>query len=515
MEKKICSAVGIIICFVATLVVYTKWKHVTKPVCKNCNVILISVDTLRADELPCYGYSRNTAPNLCAFADKNLTFTNFFSHTPNTLSSHFSIFTSLYPRSHGMQVIYRDILNPKIPTMTELFRARGYRTVFIGPVDDPMLPLTKGLERGFTDIYEGDDNSWDTHYDVLLKNAAAKKPTFMFLHTYAVHAPYLFNKNEKRLFTTQQYPDVPVTFTEFYMFTEKFRSFIRNDLAVRLKEPNALEDYPELVVMFDKFSGAKTLKEAENVFNSFSVIEKNSYYNNYYFSLISHRDVQFASYLQALYDERIFLFDQNLRKLFTFLETNHLLDNTIVTITSDHGEEFNEHGNMLHLDLYNTTTHVPFIMAIPGMGKRVINDLLQSIDIMPTLLSLTGIAKPARFEGIDVSDRLYDIPFASRNRYLVGDFDNQDGQYYWKSIRDSRWKLYMFKKDNTMRKELYDLLRDPKEMQNIASSQAGVVDRLSKALTAIEQSSPGIPKSPFPSWIDPVKRKKLIETGYF
>ena len=92
-----------------------------KPICDHCNVILISLDTLGANHLPCYGYERNTSPNLCNFAKENVFFTNAFSNASWTLPSHFSIFTSLYPNHHNM-INYGTIKLDRITdTIAELF----------------------------------------------------------------------------------------------------------------------------------------------------------------------------------------------------------------------------------------------------------------------------------------------------------------------------------------------------------------------------------------------------------
>src|SRR3989344_6085507 len=97
-------------------------------ICKDCNVILISLDTLRAKSLPCYGYEKNTAPNLCEFAKKSFLFTNSYSQSAYTLDSHFSIFTSLLPSSHGMTTLFVNTLNEKVQTITQILRNSGYKT---------------------------------------------------------------------------------------------------------------------------------------------------------------------------------------------------------------------------------------------------------------------------------------------------------------------------------------------------------------------------------------------------
>jgi len=146
--------------------------------CKDCNVLLISLDTLSANHLPCYGYERDTAPNLCKFANKNIFFTNSFAPSHFTLTSHFSIFTSLYPSTHRVLENLVDELNPKYMTLVQILKKYGYTTHFFGGTKNINLPLDKGLERGFSEFHDGEylgKNDFDYAFEKFISEAKKRK----------------------------------------------------------------------------------------------------------------------------------------------------------------------------------------------------------------------------------------------------------------------------------------------------------------------------------------------------
>lgn len=483
-------------------------------VCKNCNVVLISLDTLRADALPCYGYSRITAPNLCAFAKKNILFSNTFSQSSYTLSSTFSIFTSLYPSSHGMLVPLKDELNPQIQTLTQILKSRGYDTTYIGPTDDPALPLQRGFERGFDHIVPNSETEgWGIGYQKLLTNATLNKPTFVFFHTYMLHEPYLPGKSTQRMFTTDFYPNIPLTPESFRAFTPDLWRLVVSDLSRRLQSNGTNKEATErLQIIYRNLTRAGTIEDAKRIFEQLPEIEKESYYTSKYKASFDRNDPRQVSYLRALYDERLYQLDQELGRLFELLKNKPLSDNTIVIITADHGEEFMEHNAMFHwYNIYNTTTYVPLILRIPGVQNKKISELTQSIDILPTLTGLLNLPAQSLFEGLNLEGLILGNPKAKTNTYLLSEYSEGSVQ----SIRDKQWKLYIHNDTQPSTLELYDLSIDPLEQQSVISQYPDVITRLSQALLAARRSN--IPKktNTFPNWIDEEKRKKLIREGYF
>ncbi len=485
-------------------------------ICAQCNVILVSLDTLRADELPCYGYHRNTAPNLCAYAQKNILFANAYSHSPYTLSSHFSIFTSLYPSSHHMLAAYRDNLNPDILTLPQILKAQGYETMYIGVTDDPNLPLDRGLERGFDHIQKSDRkmNEWDIGYRKLLENITLKKPLFLFFHTYAVHDPYLPGKSQSRMFTNDSIPAIPVSPEEYETVTPELLNYVRENLKQRQSNKTISTATQRVQSLYRDLMHATSFEESKKIFQAFPDNEKESYYQALYALYAQQNlfDARKVAYFRALYDERIYQMDEKLSGLFALLQNQQVADNTIVIITSDHGEEFNEHGKMFHMNnIYNTSTYTPLIMHAPKLPPRQINDLVQSIDIVPTILGMLNVSKPVWFQGIDLLDVILANRRAETNTYLYSEF----GEGVVVSIRDKRWKLYARPQEQSSPIELYDLTTDPLELHNVADVNQGIVQRLTRQLSRMPRANFPKTNTTFPEWIDAEKRKKLMKEGYF
>lgn len=444
-----------------------------KPLCEKCNVILVSLDTLGSNHLPCYGYERNTAPNLCKFAKENIMFSNSYSNAPWTLPSHFSIFTSLYPKHHGV-LNTGDKLNSDITTLPQIFKSNWYSTVYVGPTDDAQLPLDKGLERGFDLIYgtnsQIDLKSWENGLNKLKENTKNDKNSFLFLHSYWVHAPYVVEsvsgQNKKRLFTDIYLPDIPLTVEDFSKYSSpEFITFVRNSQSLTEEERN-------------KFRSAKS-NELIAIFNSLSISTKYSIKQSFYFEQLKSNDSA-GDYARALYDETIYYLDKNLRNLFDLVQSKQFTNNTILIITSDHGEEFMEHGYLGHPAdrLYNSVTSVPLIMYIPGIKQMKIDKLVEGVDIFPTVLSLIGVKAPASIDGVDLTGIIQNKSDAKAKEYLISEGISIE------SVRNQAWKLYRnYYRFNTDT-ELYDLISDPDEKNDIDENKP-INGGLLKALDAI------------------------------
>ncbi len=163
---------------------------------ENYNIVLIFIDTLRADHLSCYGYFRKTSPNIDQLAKKSVVFEQNFSTVSFTNASFMSIITSLYPKSHGVLYIYKDKLSPRVKTLAEILQMYGYKTAWFGPLNDPHLDPKVGFGRGFDDVFDtfpGFPKQLDklrtNLCDWLQRNKDRK--FFLNFHTYKVHAPYL------------------------------------------------------------------------------------------------------------------------------------------------------------------------------------------------------------------------------------------------------------------------------------------------------------------------------------
>lgn len=300
--------------------------------CPNCNLIIISIDTLRADRLQTLGYKRQTSPALLKFSHQAMIFENAYSPASKTAEAHMSLFTSLYPSVHRVDSLATkdrksnkvDRLDKRIKTLSEILKKNGYSTA--GFHHGGQLAAKFGFARGF-DTYQL--KSWvEVKKEFaqmgrwLRKNRDDK--FFLFLHTYHVHDPYT--------------PRLPYDL----IFDPDYSGKIISDptqLATLAKEAcKGIKDC--------------TLWDKENKIYWDSV------------DLSSSKDVH---HISALYDGEIREVDD------LFIRLNELLQevssNSIIIILSDHGEEFLEHGGTLHHKLYQEIIRVPLLIMHPGLKK--------------------------------------------------------------------------------------------------------------------------------------------------
>ncbi len=294
--------------------------------------ILISIDTLRADHLGAYGYSRDTSPFLDSLAARGTLFERAVVQYPSTLTSHMSIFTGLYPQEHEV-LPPSTVLSDEIETLPEIFQRHGYRTA--GHTEGGFMAGGYGFARGFDEFT---DSAYGSDTDVertvgrgldFLRSLEAEDSFFLFLHTYAVHDPYEPPERYRSLFWPGEAPRVADSSGEF------------------LRQVNKGEqEVPE-----------ETLR-----------------------------------YYEAQYDATIRYVDEVLQEFVGELEAMGLLEETTLVITSDHGEEFGEHGKVAHTQVYPECLVVPLLIVHPGQntGSRV-PDLVETVDFAPTLLELAGI----------------------------------------------------------------------------------------------------------------------------
>lgn len=490
------------------------------PICPDCNIILVNLDTMRADEMPCYGYIRVTTPNLCAFAEKNILFSRFYSQSSFTLDSHMSIFTGLYPTTHHVLEALKDKLNPDIPSFVSVLRNNGYRTVWAGGMDDINLPLDKGIEQGFTEFHHIDGNlpGWREKYEKLLPLFLDGKPTFMFLHTYGPHSPYLPGEGPWQFTKARTFPIVPVTVDEFHPNFFAFYAYVLEDFQGRLNVSQTSESSERNRRIVREMQSAITSRDitmAQHLFWTLPMYEQYDLYIGWYWHVVDRGNPEMIAYMRSMYDERLFQIDADMKALLDFVSRPEIKRKTILIVLSDNGEDIMEHGDFDHgWNIYNTSTHAPFIMSVPRVRSGVFHELIQAVDIYPTLLALVGVPQISPIEGLSM------VPILEGRgeqfvgeRYLLG--QHRGNQIV--SIRNSRWKMY---KNNSSKKhyvELYDLMTDPLEQHNVLGEHLEIAGRLDQALTRILQVSPQYASvsAEFPGWLDEEKRSKLINDGYF
>ena len=272
-------------------------------------VIVVDIDTLRADHLGTYGYPRATSPNLDAFARRGVQFDWTFSQAPYTLPSQTSILTALYPSSH-LVLHDGDRLSPEHVTLAERFAGAGWTTAAF--VDGGYLKPHFGLDQGFAsylDLNGGGLQAGEPRIREWLGEHREER-FFLFVHTYDVHSPYA--------------PPAP--------YRERFASLVAPPSAGFEPTSEVLE-----AIRLAQYSDSPVRLEANDL-----------------------------AYAEAMYDAEIAYVDAWFGRLQTTLSELGLAESTVVAVVSDHGEEFGEHGSVLHEKLYTSVTHVPMLVAGPA-----------------------------------------------------------------------------------------------------------------------------------------------------
>jgi arylsulfatase A-like enzyme len=313
------------------------------------NVILILIDTLRADHVGCYGYSRNTTPNLDKFASEAVMFRKAISAAPWTTPAVASIFTAQYPHVLG----YEDqavVLDEGFPCLAEILRNNGYETG--GIISHAYISSAFGFDQGF-DSYDEENCQGHGHISspsitdkaVAFVEAHKDQKFFLFLHYFDPHCDYILH--------------------------EPYNYYPGYDGPLYSGQPidQLREQAPEM----------------------------------------SAEDVR---YLNALYDSEIRFTDQHVGRFLDVLREEGLYDNSLIAITADHGEEFLERGDhwIGHTKtVYQELIHVPLVIKLPGeAGGRVIDQYVGLVDLGPTILRWAGLEMPDGYvhdgEALEIAD---------------------------------------------------------------------------------------------------------------
>jgi len=450
------------------------------------NLILLSVDTLRADHLPSYGYARDTAPFLDEhFGRGGTVFENLVAAATITTPSHASIFTSLQPASHGTTDGMK-VLPTHIPTLPELVRAAGVDTA--GITEDGWLGIRHGFGRGF-DVFEENKSAQIMspvgQVDRTFAQAAAwlernrDKRFFLFLHTFQVHSPYA----------------PPPRYAELFAEPQGGAAAAQRAEGERGAGP-------------DGGPGADERPSHER-----------------------YRDD---------YDREIRYTDDELRRLVGRLEDLGLASRTVFVVTADHGEAFLEHGLLEHGGrLHDEVVHVPLLLAGPGIpaGRRIPTPVAH-VDLLPTVLELLGIPPPAWAEGRSLAGVLAgrEPESALAGRTLFSETRSKLALAAERRVIPFEAPAFMVREGSRkllrypdgaggFRYELYDVSADPKEQHDLYPSEAETAAGLRAVLDAYESTGRahreridstvgggGAPQESAP--LDPGQEEKLRALGY-
>ncbi len=437
----------------------------------HANLILISLDTLRADGVGALGGPGHISPVLDQFAAESVVFTQARTAAPHTAPSHMSIFTGTFPSWHGVQNVQfgtdertgdkYPIIHPLregVPTMAEIFAAAGFTTV--GLTDGGNVNEAHGFARGF-----GEYTKDLTGVEAQIADAAARIPDlaaqdnrfFLFWHTYEIHAPYVPPSRFRDNWAPASY-DGPlkgvIEGLDGLSFAEKWGRMKTEFWANR-----ARFSWPE------------------------------------------------AAYLHGLYKAGIRSTDEQLAELFALLKRNGLLDTSVVVLLSDHGEEFFEHGKWQHEQLFEECLRVPLMVRLPGgaHGGRRIDVPVSLLDVLPTVLDLLEVDPssldlpgPVQLQGQSLAkaavgeETLRPRPIISELRQDVGGLGDKPGlgggpNYDWMiAIHFNGMKFvhdqYRGRDAEHRDRALFDLGGDPTERTNVYAKRPDLATRFVEQL---------------------------------
>lgn len=468
--------------------------------CRGCNVIVVVVDTLRADALGLYGYPRATSPHMDRLGEKSAVFLNAFSHAPFSLPSQMSILTSLHPESHRVEVPARDTLDPRLETAGVWFQKAGYRTIWAADPTNRQLDLRAGFDRGFGVVCAPEARyGWKEAFQCLER--LRDRRFFMYLHDNGPHEPYTPEEASILRFAPSVRRGKSISWDDL---NDLVRTKVLADPALVL-HPEAIAKRPEVFKLPDgdeKWKRIKRLSRNPNLTHT----SRWKIGTQVFWSRFDEEKTEDLFYLRTLYDALVFEADQRIGELLRTLERLGLKKNTLLVVTADHGEAFLEHGRLQHSQLYRESLHVPLIFSFPnGKPAGRFPDLARSIDILPTLLQIVGLPPPAQAEGRS----LLPVMRGAKNDALYYAFAQWGGAY---AIRDIR---YTFIVEEDGREALYDRRADPQEQTSILKRSPRVVERFRRRLSAYRVAGADDRSASWPAQVKPETRKKLRETGYW
>ena len=387
------------------------------------HVLLISLDTLRADRTGFGGHSQPTTPFLDSLAARGVVFEDHNSNSNCTLPSHASMLTGLLPPSHGVRISTEvgeslHVLAPDVVTLAERFQEAGYATAAF-TAHPVWLNEEYGFGQGF-DHFETDwrlaDETIESFLEHVDQNQAAR--SFTFLHFFDIHSD-------------GEGDDAREIYKAGPEWIERFAGPAPEGFTGASADGSVAAS--EWLGTLGSIGGAPPLSD------------------------------HVTSYLEGLYDAGLASLDAKLAALFDELEERDLLDETLVVITSDHGEGFGEHGTFLHGGYYAEISHVPLVIVPParfGVAPHRVESRTQSTDLAPTLLELCRLAPVGETRSLADVVMFGEVPEDSQALFLETVLIGSDDAGDFRLIR--RPSLPIFHDKELDPEEVIDFAQDPK-----------------------------------------------------
>ncbi len=441
------------------------------------NILLVAIDTCRADHLSAYGYARATTPHIDALARRGVLFESAYAQSNWTLPSFASFLTGKYPRRLGMfdegrRLSDFDYTDPELgaaeTTLPEALKKAGYRTAgfFTGRYNGPDY----GFAQGF-DLYRdyrsdvGRKQERTESFAAFLPEALdwmeknKDGPFFIIFNPFELHRPYL----------------PPADFIKPY--AGEYKGVLASTWFSKPVLSSIKKDGEGWSFSLDESTAAAGASRKAKQFPS-----------NYPPVRLGPADID---YIIARYDASLTYVDKFIGELAEWAD-KHTPGSTIIIITGDHGEELGDHGGFLHNTdppkLYQELIHVPLIMDIPAKwlntGAAVVRQPVELVDLMPTILDLAGASPPPGLQGRSLARLLKGAKKEEAGRAVFAETRGYGVKV--QSVKAGAWKLIRTgpRKGAPQKAELYDLASDPAEAHDLAGQEPGRVRELLDRLDA-------------------------------
>ncbi len=461
---------------------------------KRPNVLLIVIDTARADYLSCYGCPHPTTPTLDRLAAEGARFTTAISPAEWTVPSHASLFTGTFPSRHNAVNQHR-YLDDRLHTLAEVLGWLGYRSACF--TNNAFIDESTGLNRGFQ-VTDGPFR-WN----------GSRQPSHLLWRGMRKLTQWTGRKDQGAMFTNllvrrwlrRWSGEHPFFIFINYVEPHMPHRWIPEPFRRRFLRLNGLEkaDWRSVNMNYRAFLTGTTPMSDED----FAI-------------------------LRALYEAEMAYLDHRIGQLVAFLERRRVLDDTLLIVTSDHGDNLGEHGLLHHAySLYDTLIRVPLVLRYPKAFPpgTVVEQTVQTHDVFPTILHLVGMEDPTVWEQVQGFSLLPEhLP--RRPDYAVAELMrpiNEFAKHYPefdflpfdRELRAYRTRRYKYIWASDGRDELYDLLQDPGETDNLIHKRPNVAADLRQRLLAWMEDHP--PEVSTPAHIpeyDATILARLRELGY-
>jgi len=408
------------------------------------SIVLISLDTLRADRLSLYGYSESTSPNLSEWAEEGgVIFLNAVAAAPRTLPSHASLLSGIDAFKHGSN--FYSPISPRLDLLPEILRSEGYKTLAVtgGGVMHPDFGLTQGFdEYSYWPAWAGGIGELE-HGLRLAKEKLSRntdRPIFLFFHTYEIHDPYV----SRPPYSDRCYEAPESQGQESYLFGAR-------------PSNRTGDDGFQLHYEFIKWEADTAIGEAVPAAES---------------------DLPL---INCLYDAGVAYTDFKIGQFLSQLQEEPGAEQRIIVLTSDHGESLGEQGRAKHAYLSDTNLMVPLVFRIPGLEttRRRIEEQVSLVDIAPTILELVSPTRATAMDGRSLLSLIQGLRASGSERraWSYAATENRgvgvriDDQFKY-TFNNTAWEPALGVE------ELYDLRSDPLEQTNLQQSRRELAEHL-------------------------------------